>query len=58
MLTQCEKGGTVSFQLPDGAMKVLANLEVPPRRWMHATMDEWAPAYFSTVELCNATAAM
>ena len=57
-IIQREKGGPVSFKTPDGAMKVLVSLEVPQRTWMHASMNEWAPAYFSTVELFNATAAI
>ena len=57
-LIQHERGGKVSLKLRDGAMKVLASLEVPPRKWMHASMNEWAPAYFSTVELFEATAAI
>ena len=57
-IIQRQKGGPVSFKVPDGAIKVLENLVVPPRTWMHATMAEWAPAYFGTVELFNAFAAM
>ena len=53
-LTQCNKGGAVTFALPDGALKVLS-LEVPHRKWMHATMLEWAPQFFGTVEQWQAT---
>ena len=53
-LTQCEKGGKVWFELPDKALKVLP-LEVPARKWMHATMLDWAPQFFGTVEQWQAT---
>ena len=56
-LYQHNKGGTVSFKLQDGAIKPLVSLLVPHRKWMHDTMDEWAPAYFSTVAKYNATVA-
>jgi hypothetical protein len=53
-LTQREKGGKVWFELPDKALKVLP-LEVPARKWMHATMLDWAPQFFGTVEQWQAT---
>jgi hypothetical protein len=44
----------VWFELPDKALKVLP-LEVPARKWMHATMLDWAPQFFGTVEQWQAT---